>query len=318
MMRIAIYGTGGAGGYFGARLAQAGTDVTFIARGDHLRAIQERGLLLESDKESTLVTSSRATDDPSQVGPVDAVIVGVKSWQVMDAAHNMRPMIGPDTFVVPLQNGVEAASQLQTILGEGPVLGGLCATFSWLVGPGHIRSVGEANFIKFGELSNQPSERSIRLQKTFERAGVKSEIPANIQAALWEKLLLVASHGGVGTVTRAPVGVIRSLPQTRLMIETCTEETYTVARTRKIVLTKDAVAKAMAFVDSIVPDATTSLHRDIAAGRPSELEAWNGAIVRLGKEAGVATPLHEFIYHSLLPLELLARGTLQFSVSIGK
>ena len=217
-MRIAIYGTGGAGGYFGSRLAQSGKEVTFIARGDHLRAIREHGLRVESDN-GTTVTSAQATDDPREVGSVDVVIIGVKSWQVTDAAHAILPMIGPKTFVVPLQNGVEASSQLAKVLGSDHVLGGLCGTFSWVIAPGCIRSIGKLNFIKFGELNNQLSERSSRLRTAFESAGVKVEIPADIQVALWEKLLLVAGHGGLGAVTRAPVGILRSLPQTREIIE---------------------------------------------------------------------------------------------------
>ena len=310
-MRIAVYGTGGAGGYFGSRLAQSGTEVTFIARGDHLRAIREHGLRVESDN-GTTVTSAQATDDPREVGSVDVVIIGVKSWQVTDAAHAILPMIGPKTFVVPLQNGVEASSQLARVVGSDHVLGGLCGTFSWVIAPGCIRSIGKLNFIKFGELNNQLSERSSRLRTAFESAGVKVEIPADIQVALWEKLLLVAGHGGLGAVTRAPVGILRSLPQTREIIEGCMREIFAVAGVSEVPLSHDTVKRTMSFVDSFVPGATTSLHRDIAAGKPSELEAWNGAVVRLGQKAGVATPLNEFIYRSLLPLELRARGTVEF------
>ncbi|HEX8844683.1 MAG TPA: 2-dehydropantoate 2-reductase, partial [Pyrinomonadaceae bacterium] len=216
-MRIAIFGTGGAGGYFGTKLSLAGEDVVFIARGEHLRAIREQGLRLETDRGEHLVRS-QATDDPAQAGSVDAVLVGVKTWQLPDAAEAMRPMIAPQTFVVPLQNGVEAPAQLATVLGADHVLGGLCGTISRVIGPGHIRSIGETNFIKFGELDNQPSERTDRLREAFERAGVKVEVPSDIEAAMWEKFIFVAPYGGVGAVTRAPAGVLRSLPETRQMI----------------------------------------------------------------------------------------------------
>lgn len=314
-LRIAIYGTGGAGGYFGAQLAQAGVDVTFIARGNHLRAIRDHGLRIEGDNLDIKITSAKATDDPTQVGPVDAVILGVKTWQVIEAAQAMQAMMGPETFVVPLQNGVEAVSQLVNVLGADRVLGGLCATFSWLIAPGHIRSVGEVHFMKFGELNNRPSERSLRLQEAFQLAGVRAEIPSDIQVALWEKFLLIAGHGGLGAVTRAPVGILRSLPQTRRMIEECMLEVFKVARASKIALSNNTVARTMSFVDSLAPNATTSLHRDIVAGNPSELEAWNGAVVRLGRQVGVGTPLHEFIYSCLSPLELRARGLVRFSDS---
>jgi 2-dehydropantoate 2-reductase len=311
-MRIAIFGTGGAGGYFGAQLAHAGEDIIFIARGEHLHAIHMQGLQVETPKGEILIQPAQATDDPAQVGVVDSVIVGVKAWQVKDVARAMQPMIGPETFVVPLQNGVEAPSQLAGVLGAEHVLGGLCGTMSWIVRPGHIRSLGEAHFIKFGELDNQLSGRAEQLRQAFVRAGVKVEIPSDINVALWEKFMFVVSFGGVGAVTRAPIGVIRTLPETRRLIEGCLREIFAVARARQIALPDGSIEKAIAFLDSLAPSGTTSLQRDIADGKPSELEAWNGAVVRLGREVGAATPLHEFIYHSLLPLELRARGKVQF------
>jgi 2-dehydropantoate 2-reductase len=178
-MRIAIFGTGGAGGYFGAHLARAGEDVIFIARGNHLQTIRTQGLRVETSKGEVVINPARATDDPTRVGVVDAVIVGVKTWQVTEAARAMQSMIGPETFVLPLQNGVEAPAQLAEVLGIDHVLGGLCGTISWIVGPGHIRSIGEANFIKFGELDKRPSERTERLRHVFEHAGVKVEVPSD-------------------------------------------------------------------------------------------------------------------------------------------
>lgn len=311
-MHIAIYGTGGAGGYFGAQLARAGEDVIFIARGEHLRAIRKQGLRVETDKDDILIHPAQAADDPAQAGTVDAVLVGVKTWQVEEAARAMRPMLGPQTFVVPLQNGVEAAAHLAATLGPGPVLGGTCGTISRLVAPGHILSIGEANYVKFGELDNRPSERALRLKQAFDRAAVKAEIPPDIQVAIWEKFIFVAPYGGVGAVTRAPAGTIRTLPETRRMVEECMREILAVARAHNIALGEGSVERAMTLLDSLAPSATTSLQRDLAAGRPSELEAWNGAAVRLGREVGVETPLNQFIYYSQLPTELRARGRLQF------
>ena len=307
-MRIAIFGTGGAGGYFGAQLARVGEDLTFIARGEHLEAIRTHGLTVETPRGEIVIRPARATDDPAQAGVLDVVLVGVKSWQVVEAAHAMRPLIGPKTFVVPLQNGVEAASQLAAVLGADHVVGGVCGTLSWLVGPGRIRSIGDVHFVKFGELDNRASDRCERLRAAFERAGVNVEIPADIRQALWGKFLFVVSLGGVGAVTRVPVGVIRTVPETRLMLIRCMQEILAVARARGVPLSDEVVADRLAFIDSLDPEGTTSLQRDILEGKPSELEAWNGAVVRLGREAGVPTPLHEFIYHSLLPQELRARG----------
>lgn len=311
-MRIAIFGTGGAGGYFGSQLALAGEDVIFIARGTHLKAIQTKGLRVETSRGEIVIQPAHAVDDPAQAGVVDAVIVGVKTWQVAEAARAMEPMIGPDTFVVPLQNGVEAPSQLAEVVGAGHVLGGLCGTLSWIVGPGHIRSMGETHFIKFGELDKQPSERAERLRQAFERAGVKVDVPPDINVSLWEKFLFVVSFGGVGSVTRAPIGVIRTLPETRELLSQGLGEIFQVARARHVELSDEALERSMAFLDSLAPGGTTSLQRDIADGKPSELEAWNGAVVRLGRDVGVDTPLHTFIYHSLLPLEMRARGKVRF------
>ena len=311
-MRIAIYGTGGAGGFFGAQLARAGEDVVFIARGEHLRAIRSEGLHVDTPAGEILIHPALATDDPAQAGKVDVVLLGVKAWQVHDAANAMRPMVGAETFIVPLQNGVEAPAQLAAVLGADHVLGGLCGTFSWVVGPGRIRNIGASNFVRFGELDNRRSERAERLRAVLKRAGVKAEVSTDVRKALWEKFMLITSFGGVGAVTRAPIGIIRALPETRQVLEQCMREVDTVARAHQVVLADSAVADTMTFLDSVAESGTTSLQRDIAEGRPSELEAWNGAVVRLAKERGVSTPTHELIYHSLLPLELRARCKLVF------
>jgi 2-dehydropantoate 2-reductase len=307
-VRIGIYGTGGAGGHFGARLAKAGEDVVFIARGEHLAAIREKGLAVETDTGEILVHPAIAADDPAEAGAVDVILLGVKTWQVEEAARQMGPMLGPETFVVPLQNGVDAADQLIRVLGEKRVIGGLCATFSWISAPGRIRSLGQVHSLRFGELDRRPSERTERLRRVFEKAGIRATIPPDIHAGLWQKLLMVASFGGVGAVTRMPIGVTRSIPETRRMILSAMEEIAAVGRARRVAMAEDAVAQGLAFVDGLDPTGTTSLQRDITEGRPSELEAWNGAVVRLGREAGVPTPTHEFLYASLLPLERRARG----------
>jgi 2-dehydropantoate 2-reductase len=314
-MRIAVFGAGAVGGYFGGRLAQAGEEVALIARGKHLQALQARGLRVDSIAGDFAIRPVEATDDPARVGAVDAVLVGVKAWQVTEAALAMRPLIGPETFVLPLQNGVEAPHQLAAALGAEHVLGGLCKIISSLVGPGHIRHTGMAPpYVALGELDNRPSERAERLRRVFERAGFTAEIPPDIHVAMWEKFLFIASFSGVGAVTRAPAGVLRSRPETRHMLEQAMGEALAVAQARGIALTEEAISRTMALIDGLPPGGTASMQRDIVAGRPSELEAQNGAVVRLGREVGVATPLHAFIYHSLLPSELRARGQTDFSV----
>jgi len=310
-MRIAVFGTGGVGGYFGGRLAQAGEAVTFIARGDHLRAIRERGLRVDSLQGDFVIQPAQATDNPAEIGLVDVVLLGVKAWQVREAAEAMRPLIGLETFVVPLQNGVEAPDELAAVLGREHVLGGFCRIIALIAGPGHIRHAGGQPYVAFGELDNRRTERVERLRAAFSRAaGLTVEVPADIRAALWEKFLTIASFSGVGAVTRMPIGVIRSVAETREMMVQVMREIIAVANARGIALGDDAVQRVLAFRDSLPPESTASMQRDIMDGRPSELEWQNGAVVRLGREAGVATPLNAFIYHSLLPQELKARGKL--------
>lgn len=307
-MRIAVFGAGAVGGYFGGRLAQAGEDVVLIARGEHLQAIQQHGLRVDSLEGDFVVEPVQATDEPDQVGIVDVVLVTVKAEQVPSAAAAVRPLIGFDTFVVPLENGVEAPAQLADVLGEERVLGGLCRIISAVVAPGHIRHAGISPTVTVGELDNRRSGRAERLRAAFDRTeGVAARIPPDIHAAMWEKFLFIASFSGVGAVTRAPIGILRSLPQTHAMLRQAMEEIVAVAKARGIALREEAVADTMAFIDDLPHDATASMQRDIMAGRPSELASQNGAVVRLGQEAGLHVPLHGFLYHSLLPQELQAR-----------
>jgi len=312
-MRIAIYGTGGVGGYFGGRLAQAGEDVVFIARGDHLQAMSKHGLRVDSINGDFVLESVQATDDPAQIGLVDVVLLGVKAWQVPDAAEAIRPMVGSETVVLPLQNGVEAPFQLAAVLGDEHVLGGLCGLMTFIVEPGHIRHAGADPFIRFGELDNRSSERVAKLRQALDRAsGVTAEIPPDIQVALWGKFLFVTPWSGVGAVTRSPLGIIRDQHGTRRMLEQSMGEIYNVGRAHNIALPKDIIEKTMDFVDSLPQEGTASMQRDIMNGRPSELEAQNGAVVRMGKQVSVETPINTFIYNSLLPMEMRARGQLQF------
>ena len=306
-MRIAIYGTGGAGGRFGAFLARAGEETVFVARGEHLRAIRENGLILETPEAEIRVRPALATDHPAAAGPVDAVLLGVKSWQVEESARAMAPLLGPETFVVPLQNGVEAADQLAGVLGAQRVLLGMCRTFSFVAAPGRIRSLGRIHTVDFGERDDRHSERAERFLRTLQSAGIQAAIPPDVHVALWQKFLMVVSVGGVGAVEQKPMGELRSDPATRARIRGAMEEILALARARGVVLPDGSVDKAMEFIDSLAPDGTSSLQRDIAEGKPSELEAWNGAVVRLGREAGLPTPVHAAIYERLLPEERTAR-----------
>ncbi len=311
-MRFAIFGVGAVGGYFGGRLVQAGEDVTFIARGDHLKVLRTKGLRLDSVKGDVVLSPVTVIDDPAKVGAVDVVLLGIKTWQVPAAGKAIQPLIGENTIVLPLQNGVEAANQLSEVLGSRNVCGGLAKIVCLLAGPGHIRHTGMDPYIAFGELNNRRTGRLEKLLRTLRNAGINAEIMPDISAALWQKFLFVVSWGGVGAITRAPIGVIRTVPQTRRLLEQSMREILDVAQACQIRLPEDIVSTTLDFMDTLPPNGTTSMQRDIAEGRPSEIEAWNGAVVRLGREAGVDVSLHTFIYDSLLPLEKKARGELQF------
>ena len=306
-MRIAIFGTGGVGGYFGGRLAQAGNDVTFIARGAHLHAIQMTGLKVESTSGDFTIYPAKATDDVNEVGAVDLVILGVKAWQVPEAARAMKPLVGANTTVVPMENGVDAVPQLVAELGADHVIGGLCRIVSYVVEPGHIRHAGFKPSIIIGELDNRRTERITRIEQVLKGAGLDTTIAEDIQVALWMKFLFIASFSGVGAMADAPAGVIRSDPKWRGQIMSATAEIYSLAHARGINLPANAVESVMASIDGLPPDATSSMQRDIAAGKPSELESQNGSVVRMAHESGVDVPTHELIYRTLRPLDQKAR-----------
>ena len=312
-MKIAVFGAGAVGGYFGGRLVQSEEEVIFITRGKHLQAMKNDGLKIDSINGDFIVQPVQATDKPEDVGTVDMVLVTVKAWQVSDAAIAMKSMVGPETFVLPLQNGVEAPSQLAAILGSEHVLGGLCGLISYIVEPGHICHAGTDPFIKFGELNNTRSDRIEMLQDLFDQTpGITASIPPDINGAMWQKFLLIAAWSGLGAVTRSPIGIFRSQPGTRQMLEQTMSEIYDVARARDIDLPGGVVTKTMEFLDALPSGGTASMQRDIMDGKPSELETQTGAVVRLGQEVGVETPVNNFIYNCLLPMELRAQGQLTF------
>lgn len=307
-MRIVVFGTGGVGGFFGGRLAHAGDDVTFIARGEHLRAIKASGLKVDSTLGDFVVVPAKATDDVSEVGEVDLVIVGVKAWQVSEAARAMKPLVGPGTTVLPLQNGVDAVAQLVAELGADRIIGGLCRIVSLVVGPGHIKHAGFTPSIVIGEIDDRRTDRIMRIEQLFKRAGLEITVAPDIQAALWTKFLFIASFSGVGAMANAPAGVLRSDPKWRAQILHAMEEIYALAQAREIKLSPNSIDNAIASVNALPEDATSSMQRDIAAGRPSELESQNGAVVRLARESGVQVPTHALIYETLKPLDQKARA----------
>src|ERR1700741_2655099 len=298
-MRIVVFGTGCVGGYFGGRLAQAGEDVTFIARGHHLRAIKANGLIVDSSNGDFVIYPAKVTDNVSEVGATDLVILGVKAWQVPKAAYAIKPIVDSTTTVLPLQNGVDAVPQLVEELGYDNVVGGLCRIVSFVVEPGHIRHAGFEPTMIIGELDNRRSERIVKIEEVFKHAGLTTTIAPDIQVALWTKFLFIASFSGIGALANAPAGVLRSDQKWRAQMLSAMEEIYTLARARGVKLPPDSVQTVMAAVDGLPEDATSSMQRDIAAGKPSELESQNGAVVRMASEAGIDVPTHALIYQTL-------------------
>ncbi|PJF40951.1 MAG: 2-dehydropantoate 2-reductase [Chloroflexi bacterium] len=313
-MKIVIFGSGGVGGYFGGQLARAGEDVTFVARGTHLQAMLETGLRVHSDLGNFTIKPVQATDDTETIGEVDVVFLAVKGWQVRESIQALSPLIGEQTMIVPLLNGVEAPGQLVDAFGTTHVLGGFCRVLSHIAEPGLISQSGLHPSVTFGELDNRRSERVEKLRAILENAGINVTVPDDIQSAMWQKFVFIATISGVGAVTRLPAGIIRRLPQTRAMLRQAAEEVTAVGRAHGISLPETMIDDALAVIDRMPPDGLASMQRAILEGRPSELESQNGAVVRLAREVGVAVPLHEFIYASLLPQELTARGEIDFTL----
>ncbi len=309
-MRIAIVGAGGVGGVFGGLLAHAGHDVAFVVRGENLAAIRAGGLRVHGPWGTHLVHPA-AAEDPAALArgsPFDAVLVCVKAGQVKEIASSLRPLVGERTVVVPLQNGVEAAELLSGALGEGRVAGGLCHVFAWREAPGEVRTTGTPLQITLGELGGPPSPRLERLAEAIRGSGAGAILAADVVAAAWEKFLFIDPFGSVGAVTRAPLGVMRSEPRTRALLVAAAEEVAAVARARGVALPADAVARTVARYDELPAEATASMQRDVAAGRPSELHEQTGAVVRIGEAAGASIPVHRFLYAALLPQEAAARS----------
>jgi len=307
-MRVAIVGLGGVGGFLAARLMHAGHDVHLIARGETLKALQATGLHLESPLGDLQLARVSAHAAPSTVGPADLIVIGVKAWQVREIAPTLKPLISDRSVVLPLQNGVEAPDELISGLGAPPVVGGLMKILSYIVAPGHIRHTGVTPYIALGELTGGVSSRILQIRDVLQSAGVTVETPVNIQVALWEKLAFMASWGGIGAVTRAPVGVLRTNRETRDLLEEAIREVIAVANARDIPVPQEAATRILRFIDSLPEDGTTSMQRDLMALRPSELHYQNGAVVRFAKSVGLAVPVHSVCYRVLCSLEQQARS----------
>jgi 2-dehydropantoate 2-reductase len=295
---FAVMGSGGVGGYFGARLAQAGYPVTFIARGAHLRAIRDNGLTVEGPEDALHVTAD-ATDSPAEIGPVDFVLFCVKLWDTEDAARACAPLIGPETAVVSLQNGVESEDMLAAVLGAQHVMGGVAEIAASITAPGLIHKLSPFHIIRFGELDGRPSARGARLERCLADAGIQTFYSDDIQADIWRKFIFLVGLSALTALTRMPIGPVRDNPDTRALFQQVMQETFAVARARGVALADDTVAQRMAFVDTLPPDMRASMAIDLSQGRRLELPWLSGAVVRLGAETDVDTPANGFIATAL-------------------
>lgn len=306
-MRIAVMGTGGVGGYYGGLLAQTGHAVTFIARGAHLQAIQSQGLQVKSIFGDFQVNPARATDDPAQVGPVDLVLFVTKSYHTDQAAQAIKPMIGPETSVLSLQNGVDAVERIGAVVGMEHVLAGATWLSSAVEAPGVIKHVSQFRRVVFGELDGQVTARAQTIHKAFQDTGITAELSTNVLKVLWTKFVFIAAASSLGSLTRLPMGDYRAVPEARAMITSLMNEVKNVAQAQGVALDEDVVQKSLEFMDDSAPHIKASMQRDVEAGRRSELESMVGVIGHKGRESGVPTPVADCVYAALLPIDLKAQ-----------
>jgi 2-dehydropantoate 2-reductase len=298
-VRIAIMGSGGVGGYIGGRLAAAGTDVTFIARGAHLAAIRENGLRIASALGDVALRPAQAHDDPLAVGPVDLVVFAVKLYDTEAAAAAIAPLIGAQTGVVTFQNGVDAPEVLARKLGAEHVIGGVAKIAAVLAEPGVIHHTGTMATFVFGEPDRTISPRVSAFAAACAAAALDHEVSADIWRDIWAKMAFLATFAGVTSLVRRPIGPIREDPETRAMLSAGLEEAFAVARARGVGLPDDFVERTLAHCDRLPFEMKSSMLQDLERGRQLELPWLSGTIARLGGELGVATPTHAFITTAL-------------------
>jgi 2-dehydropantoate 2-reductase len=299
-MKIAVMGAGGVGGFFGGRLAHAGCDVNFIARGAHLAAMRERGLTIESEAQGDIhVAKVNATDDAKTIGRADLVIIAVKLWAMDAAIDAVRPIVGPGTAVLSLQNGVIKDDILKREFGEQAVMGGVGYVATHIARPGVIRQTGTLQRLVVGEYDGRRSARAEALLEALLRAGVQAGISEDIRRTLWEKYVFLVGLSGTTATMRLPIGPIRENPQTRAFLFDILKETVAVGRALGVALPENYAEDRLAFADSLAPDMTSSLHHDLEGGNPLEVEWLSGGVVKLGAQARVPTPANRSVWDIL-------------------
>ena len=299
-MKIVVMGTGGTGGYFGAKLARAGEDVTFVARGAHLDAIRAQGVRVKSAVEGEWVVKAPAVERLDGLPPADLVFFCVKSFDTESAGKAIRPVVGPATGVLSIQNGVDNEDKLERMLGPAHVMGGTAQVFSTIAGPGVINHT-TAGSLFFGEMDGKESERASAFLAACQRAAIPAELSGNVLRTLWEKYVFLVAHASMTALTRCPVGVVRALPETRRMYRMIVEEMAALARAAGAGLDPDIVDRRMSALDDIPPHIYASLYFDLSHGKRLELEALQGHAVRLGERHGIPTPMLFAVYAALKP-----------------
>ncbi len=296
---FAVMGTGGVGGTFGARLAAAGFPVTFIARGAHLVALRERGLRLLSPDGDLTIDPARATEDAAEIGPVDVVLFAVKLYDTEAAGRALEPLIGAETAVLSLQNGVEAEDQLAAIVGPEHVMGGVAQIAAVIEQPGMIRHSSPFARIIFGELDGRRSRRAEALLAACERAGIDASLSAEIEKEIWIKFVFLATFSAVTTLTGLTAGPIRDDVDLRAVTAQALNEVVAVGRARGIPLELAFGAEDLGLIDTLHPEMKSSMQQDLERGKRLELEQLSGAVARMGAALGVATPVHRTVYAAL-------------------
>lgn len=307
-MKILVMGTGGVGGYYGGLLAQQGHQVTFISRGAHLYALRHSGLTVKSVHGDFTVSPANATDQPINVGPVDLILFSVKTYDTDEAAQAIRPAVERHTVVMSLQNGVDAAERIGNVVGVEHVVGGATWLSSAVEAPGVIKQISQFRRIVFGELAGGRSERIQSIFEVLNPTGITVEISENIQKVLWTKFVFISAVSSIGSLTRLPMGDYRALPESRSLLSSIMQEVEALARVQGITLDPDVVQKSLEFTDNAGPHIKPSMQLDVESGRRTELESMVGVIGRQGRELGVPTPVANFVYAALLPVELKARN----------
>lgn len=299
-MKVLVMGSGGVGGLYGGRLAHAGYDVTFVARGAHLAAMREQGLLIESEVHgNALVKPVKVTDDPTTVGTPDLVLFAVKLWDTEAVARALKPIVGPQTAVLSLQNGVVKDDILRGVFGEQALMGGVAYVATHIARPGVIHQVGTIQRLVFGEYDAKKSARAQALLAMLLKAGIQAELSGDIRRTLWEKYTFLVGLSGATATMRATLGAVREHPQTRAFLYDLIEEAVAVGRALGVNLPADYAEDRLKFADSLPATMDSSLHHDLKNGNRLEVEWLAGGVVQLGKKAGVATPCNRAVWDVL-------------------